>query len=467
MKRVKNMLRSVDKLSGLVEGYCGEGDCDSHPVKKGKRKAVKKVMMKEGMSERASLLETTYNTRPMSVDTENGVIYNVKLLGRESKHGRTYSDQALSDARRMYEGMGVNIDHPSAKDVGKERSVTEGLGEIRNPVIKPDGVYGDFHYNREHAFAKPLAEAAQRFPGQLGFSHNAEGKVVRQGGKSIVESIYEVRSVDLVRYPATNRGLFESENRTMTTIRAVLEESDEGADAVASLLEMDPAGFGPMLDAPMAAPAPGASEEEADPATRMKAALRELVIIAFDEETDAKTTLNKIRRILNVQDDLLGVDVPSSDLALEDEEMMDEEVMDEEPVDEEEMSEEPIEEEEPVEESNKKQTKRGKLAESKLMKVLESVNTELQQVKAKLTESETSQSAKQLIESLHRKATDERIRLVAKLPAADRKGLVESWPQDLGPDMGRRPHVVPLRESGTATGTYTRTKPEDFARKYS
>jgi len=61
-----------------------------------------------------------------------------------------------------------------------------------------------------HALAAQVCEAAERMPRQLGLSHNAEGYVVSEKGKTIVEGIARIRSVDVVRSPATNRGLFES-----------------------------------------------------------------------------------------------------------------------------------------------------------------------------------------------------------------------------------------------------------------
>lgn len=56
-----------------------------------------------------------------------------------------------------------------------------------------------------------IVEAAQRNPRRFGLSHHAEGRVVQRQGKSVVESIESVKSVDLVQSPATNQGLFESQ----------------------------------------------------------------------------------------------------------------------------------------------------------------------------------------------------------------------------------------------------------------
>ena len=39
------------------------------------------------------------------------------LLGRISKNGRTYSDQALKDAVRLYDGVRFYLDHPTAAEL--------------------------------------------------------------------------------------------------------------------------------------------------------------------------------------------------------------------------------------------------------------------------------------------------------------------------------------------------------------
>jgi hypothetical protein len=52
---------------------------------------------------------------------------------------------------------------------------------------------------------------AENAPENVGFSHNVEAVVKREGEQVIVEEIVAVRSVDLVADPATTCGLFEQE----------------------------------------------------------------------------------------------------------------------------------------------------------------------------------------------------------------------------------------------------------------
>lgn len=148
-----------------------------------------------------------FEQRPSKVDREAGVIRGVKILGHVSANGREYSKGAVSKARGLYEGMRVNVNHPSKP--GEPRGVSDRFGRLVNVREQSDGLYGDLEYLKAHPLAEMTAEAAERMPDQLGLSHNAEGRVVTRNGKALVEEITRVRSVDLVSDPATVKGLFE------------------------------------------------------------------------------------------------------------------------------------------------------------------------------------------------------------------------------------------------------------------
>jgi hypothetical protein len=163
-----------------------------------------------GMRESVQLLETVALGRPQK--TDDGVLYGVKILGFESKNGRSYTPGALQKAAPLYEGQRVNVNHPAAKDAGKGREFEARIGEIRNVRFVPEsGLYGDFHYLKTHPMAPRVQEAAERMPTAMGFSHNAEGRGSKRNGRDVIESIERVLSVDLVGDPATTVGLFESE----------------------------------------------------------------------------------------------------------------------------------------------------------------------------------------------------------------------------------------------------------------
>ena len=155
------------------------------------------------------LLEVAYSDTT-AVDREAGVLRGVKVLGRVSRNGRIYSDNALQDAARLYEGVGVNSDHPERRQEDADRKLAGRFGTLRHVRIKPDGIFADLEFLKTHSLAEQSGEAATRMPRQLGLSHNAEGEVTKSNGETTVTSISRVRSVDLVQNPATTVGLFEA-----------------------------------------------------------------------------------------------------------------------------------------------------------------------------------------------------------------------------------------------------------------
>jgi hypothetical protein len=146
----------------------------------------------------------------LGVDREAGVIRGVKLLGLESSNGRTYLKEPVARAIGLYEGAKVNVDHPHDKPDGP-RSYGDRMGIVENVRIEQGagGLRGDFRANPKHALWEQLAWDAEHSPQSVGFSHNIVGKTSTKGGKTVVEEISRVTSVDLVADPATTRGLFE------------------------------------------------------------------------------------------------------------------------------------------------------------------------------------------------------------------------------------------------------------------
>ena len=96
------------------------------------------------------------------IDREAGIIREARILGRVSKNGREYSDKALDDAARLYEGVAVMIDH-DRKNPGRERGLMESFGEIQNVKRKEDGVYGDLYFLKSHPATPVILESAERF----------------------------------------------------------------------------------------------------------------------------------------------------------------------------------------------------------------------------------------------------------------------------------------------------------------
>jgi hypothetical protein len=225
---------------------------------------------------RKPLLErVAFESSPLEVDEEAGVIKGVKVLGRLSKNshgisgaseGTEYTDAAHADACRLYEGMLVRLNHPDRKRPRAERSVSETFGQLRECETRPDGTFANLHYYRTHPMAATVVEDVKRGMGGFGLSHNAyPSRTAVRNRRYVIEGLASVHSVDLVDRPATNKNLWESE-AVSTTFKAVLEgwvkDKKPGYQKVAKrLLEDD---MPPMAaDAPVDAPAEGADPDEA------------------------------------------------------------------------------------------------------------------------------------------------------------------------------------------------------------
>jgi hypothetical protein len=220
-------------------------------------------------------------TSASRIDKEAGIIHDVKILGRKSKNGREYSDQALLQASRLYEGIDVNLSHPGKGggnvDEHGNAPVEQGFGWLASIKLKDDGAYGDLHYLKSHPNAPMVIEAAERNPKRFGMSHNARGNVKRFGNRQVVESMISIRSVDIVQNPATTNSLFESEEikEPGVPIREVLQK--HAPELLAVLLE-DNALLPPeVMDDAMAPANPGE-----DAAATVKAACAQILTAMLD-----------------------------------------------------------------------------------------------------------------------------------------------------------------------------------------
>lgn len=245
------------------------------------------------MSKAVTLLETVYSPEA-KVDREAGIIRNVKILGRESANGRTYSDKALDDAARLYEGRKICIDHDREKPK-RERGVLEELAVISESRRQGDGVYGNLRMFTKHNAYELVMERAEKFPSSFGLSHNGEGQMSRDG--RIVESLSSVRTVDLVGDPATNKSLFESKDQAVPkTLKEIIESFNAETAKSCGLLEMD--GMGAM---PVEVPSEGSGEDQ------IWAAFKQAINVAVDDDKlDIKATLKKVGEILKAYEKLTG-----------------------------------------------------------------------------------------------------------------------------------------------------------------
>lgn len=148
----------------------------------------------------------------LRVDSREGVLRGVKLIGLSSRNGRRYRETALVKAAALYEDAKVNINHPKGGPLAP-RDYEERIGVIRGVEFRSgEGLFGNLHFNPKHALAEQLMWDAEHNPRNVGFSHNVQARLSRSDEETVVEEITRVQSVDLVADPATTEGLFEGAN---------------------------------------------------------------------------------------------------------------------------------------------------------------------------------------------------------------------------------------------------------------
>lgn len=238
--------------------------------------------------------------RPASVDTVTGVIHGVKVLGLTSINRRRYTSQAVQNAARLYENRGVYADHPSKPT--EQRSIDHKIGWLENVQARADGLYADLHLLLADERTAKVLEAAQKKPELFGLSHNADGKGKTDAdGIFVVEEITEVRSVDLVADPATNRSLFEGARPIAKITVAALFESLSADKRLSKfirkqLLEMEDCPVVEM-DEPAA---------ETSPEDQLTAGFKAAMSAIIDGEGSAADKAKKLAEYLKTHEKLLG-----------------------------------------------------------------------------------------------------------------------------------------------------------------
>lgn len=215
---------------------------------------------------RKSLLCEDYFTGegPLAVDRTKNIISNVKILGWKSKNkNRRYSPNGVDPS--LYEGAVVNIDHPDADSAEARgpRPLAARFGEVTGIYKNGDGLYArELHYNPKHALAEQILYMAESKPHLFGCSQNAFGDVYEDATGEIVETVTDVRSIDLVSEPATTKGLYEAVKKTKEA------DDEEEDDDTAPMPPKDGGdGDGDEDDIPLGGPPSEDEEPAAPPAT--------------------------------------------------------------------------------------------------------------------------------------------------------------------------------------------------------
>lgn len=158
---------------------------------------------------------------------EGNVIHNVSLLGPTSANNRIYTEAAMKDAVRLYEGARVFIDHAPESELRDRRgvrSVNDLAGRVMNPRRTGDRVRGDIQILDREPTKSLMLSIATEMPEMAGMSHRARGKVrVNEQGVEVVEGLEAVAAVEFVAEPATVKGLFEGKGDEV-------DEAAQGSD---------------------------------------------------------------------------------------------------------------------------------------------------------------------------------------------------------------------------------------------
>lgn len=155
------------------------------------------------------------------LNREKGLILNVRVMGRESRNGRTYSDEAIQQLRENIEKLGCYTNHPVTDS--NDRAIEDRLGGYQNPRIDPkDGsLWTDIKYVPVHPSARLLEYYAENDTPGVGLSLNARGSVNRgPDGRAVVTRLTKIFSVDFVDNPATNTSLRESTSMNLNATAA-------------------------------------------------------------------------------------------------------------------------------------------------------------------------------------------------------------------------------------------------------
>lgn len=179
--------------------------------------------------------------KPLKVDKAAGIIYDVKIVGRLSGNRRRYEAAALEDAKSLYEGIYVNVDHdaavmatpdsPSGRPANlakHRRGPLDKFAKLAGVYTTDDGLYAkEMRCNTAHPFTPTLLWWAENDPGAVALSHIAIGPEPKIGpdGFAVVHKITRVTSVDVVGNGGTNVSLFESKSEVnpLESLRSLFE----------------------------------------------------------------------------------------------------------------------------------------------------------------------------------------------------------------------------------------------------
>lgn len=161
------------------------------------------------------------------IDEANGIIKDVKVLGKYSKNGRRYTDPVHDQCIQLAEGATVYRNHPANES--NTRQVEERFGVLNGLYKKNGETYArQLKLNTHSSYYKQFLWECRNNPRGIGLSINADGdgKKDRQGILDVTK-LYEIYSVDVVDNPATTLTLWE---QTMDDMNMVPDQTTTTTD---------------------------------------------------------------------------------------------------------------------------------------------------------------------------------------------------------------------------------------------
>lgn len=155
----------------------------------------------------------------LRVDREAGVIHGVKILGKTSRNGNLYTDQALDDAAGLYEGVEVYDGHHT-------RKYSDHVGNITEPYREGDAIFGSLKLRPKHALFEAVLEDAEHNPSNLALSHevldgNYEATLIEKGRR--IDRIFKVDAVAIVKQGGTNQSLVEEQTVSTKEVKTLAD----------------------------------------------------------------------------------------------------------------------------------------------------------------------------------------------------------------------------------------------------
>ncbi len=165
------------------------------------------------------------------IDREQGILRHVHVLGPTSKHGYSYSMDAIRAATPKFEGLRVGINHDYRNNPLK---VEDAWGTLSNPSCDNDGVWADLQYLKTHILTEQILEDLERKTGIYALS-SVNAYPPRDEGKKICTAFLPTR-VDVVgNGGATTKSFFEGMGAAPATPTVPLADHEALKAEVAAL----------------------------------------------------------------------------------------------------------------------------------------------------------------------------------------------------------------------------------------